>query len=47
VKCHDVTRAIDGLAGEITGDPTHFHLKGHGTGRAANIELSKDSEESQ
>jgi hypothetical protein len=29
-KCHALTEAIDGMAEQLTGDRTHFHLKGHG-----------------
>lgn len=30
-KCDILRAAIDALAEHITGDRTHFHLKGHGT----------------
>ena len=32
-RCLALNKAIDGVAEEITGDPEHFHLKGHGGGR--------------
>jgi len=30
--CDDLTKAIDALAGELTGDRTYFHAKPHGGG---------------
>jgi hypothetical protein len=29
-KSHALTEAIDGMAQQLTGDRTHFHLKAHG-----------------
>ena len=32
-KCHALTQTIDGLAENLTGDRTYFHLKAHGGAR--------------
>lgn len=43
--CHVVTTSIDDLAGVLTGDRTHFHLKGHSTPPSGTFFASRDEED--
>ena len=40
--CEDLNKAIDALAGELTGDPSYFHAKPHGGGFSIGVKLSPD-----